>query len=300
MAAQTTQAPIIVTDSTCDLPAAALKQYGIHVVPMNVHFGDETYRCDGEMTLDQFFARLEQGDQHPTTSPPSQELFAALYRDLGAENRPILSIHVSARLSETAAVARQVAEASPGLAVTVVDSRTISGALGLQVLAAARAAAAGRAVEQILPLLDQTFAAGNLMFVVDDLSYLHRGGRIGAIPFYVAQMLTVKPIAAISKEGETAGQFVPIGRARSLERAVGCFVSELEKEIGVGGALRAIVSYASADDGPTMPLVQRLKEKLEQRFECALLEVMPVTPVLGVHTGQHAFALGYAAGDWAV
>jgi DegV family protein with EDD domain len=285
--------PIIVTDSTCDLPRAIFDQYDIHLVPLRVLFGDESYRSGVDMHLAEFAERLAQGDVHPTTSQPTVHDFKEIYQALGPA--PVLSIHVSHGLSGTYNTAYQAAQALPDQSITVWDSGTISAALGLQVLTAARAAQAGYPVEQILPLLEQTHAAADFLFVMDDLSYLVRGGRLGTVQYHVAQALHIKPVITVSKAGDTAGIYVPTGRVRSLEKAVDFFYKHILKTVGEGGTLRALSFYGT---DPTPDLVARLNAKLEQHFNCVYLASGPSTPVLGVHVGPKAMDIGFVAGDW--
>ena len=181
MSAPTAQPPVIVTDGTCDLPKALADQYAIRVVPLRILFGSETYLSGVEMDLNQFADRLAVHDVHPTSSQPTAHDFQEVYAELGAAGAPILSIHLSERLSGTINAARQAARNLPNQAITIWDSLTISAALGLQVLTAARAASQGYSIEQIIPLLRQTYASGNLLFGLDDLSFLLRGGRIGSV-----------------------------------------------------------------------------------------------------------------------
>lgn len=290
-------APLIVTDSTCDLPRAIFTQYGIHLVPLTIQFGADSYRSGIDMHLPEFVERLARGDAHPTTSQPTVYDFKTLYESLADQQRPILSIHISEGLSGTVNAARQAASQLPEQAITVWDSRTISAALGLQVVAAARAAAAGWTVEQITPLLARTHDAANLLFTLDDLSFLVRGGRIGAVRYHVAQALNIKPLITVSKAGSTAGTYITAGRIRRLEKATAAFVEQVVKDVGEGNTLRAMIFHGV---GPTPDIAAAIKAQLQQRFDCVFLETDYSTPVLGVHVGPLAIDIGYAAGGWEV
>ncbi|NDJ78700.1 MAG: DegV family protein [Chloroflexi bacterium] len=297
MSTPSAPAPIIVTDGTCDLPQALVDQYAIHVVPLRILFGSESYLSGVEMDVNQFAERLAVGDVHPTSSQPTMHDFQEVYTQLGAEGTPILSIHLSERLSGTVNAARQAAEKLPDLAITVWDSLTISAALGLQVLTAARAAAQGYSTEQIIPLVEQTYANGNLLFSLDDLSFLLRGGRIGSVRYHVAQTLNIRPVITVSKSGSETGTYISAGRARSLEKALDVFVKHIAADVGEGAKLRAM-TFHGVD--PTPDLADILNHKLQQMFDCVFLEKAPSTPVLGVHVGPKAIDIGYAAGDWPV
>lgn len=291
------QTPIIVTDSTCDLPHAYFEEYNIELAPLSILFGEESYRSGIDMGLEGFVERLERGDVHPTTSQPTVGDFTTIYQDLAARNRPILSIHISAGLSGTVNAARTAAESLPDLDITVWDSTTISAELGLQVLTAARAARAGKTVSEIVPLLEQTFAASGFLFTLDDLSYLVKGGRIGAVKATIAQTLRIKPIITVSKEGDTRGTYISAGTTRSMKKAEGNFFKQITDRIPAGSKLRAITFHGV---GPTPEIAQRLNQRLQEHYECVFIDSGYSTPVLGVHVGPLALAVGYVAGDWPV
>ena len=289
--------PLIVTDSTCDLPPDQFEHYNIQIAPLQILFGDESYRSNIDMDLMQFVERLEQGDHHPTSSQPTPGDFLDLYRSLAEHNRPILSIHLSEGLSGTVNAARQAAAQLPDQNITVYDSRTISAALGLQVLTAARAAAAGYSVEQILPLLEDAYTNSNFLFTLDDLSYLVRGGRIGRVRYHVGEMLRIKPLITVSKSGETLGTYVSAGRVRSLEKGVDAFVKQVLRDVTPGSTLRAMVFHGV---GNTPELAESVVAELKQHYDCIFATTAYSTPILGVHVGPLALDMGYMAGDWPV
>ncbi len=287
--------PVIVTDVACDLPAHLITQYDIRVLPLRVLFGDESYLSGVDMTQEQFYERLARGDVHPSTSQPTVAEFKTLYQQAAEAGAPILSIHLSEGLSGTINAARQAAKELPDLAITVHDSGTLTSAMGLQVVTAARAAQAGYAVADIIPLLEQEYQQGGMLFCVDDLTYLYRGGRIGAVRYQLGQALRIKPIITVAKTGEHAGTYVTVGRVRNLAKANDAFVKIMIEQLGAGAKLRAIAIYG---DDPT--LAERLLERLRQEFDCVYLDIVATAPVLGVHVGPSALAIGYAAGDWPV
>ncbi len=289
------QRPVIVTDAACDLPPAVVAQYGIHVAPLRILFGHEEYLSGVNMTPDEFYARLAKGDVHPTTSQPTVPEFKALYERVGANRRPILSLHLSEGLSGTVNIARQAAAELPDYDITVYDTGTLTTAEGLQVMVAARALEAGYSIRQLLPLLEQTYMAGDMLFTVDDLSYLHRGGRIGSVRYQIGQLLNIKPIITVAKTGEKKGTYIQAGRARSFPKTVDVFVDHIVKSVGEGNKLRAISMYG---DDPT--LAKELNARLSSLFDCVYLDMVPTAPVLGVHVGPKALGVSFAAGDWPV
>ncbi|MBI5957374.1 MAG: DegV family protein [Chloroflexi bacterium] len=298
MATQSTppgRPPVIVTDVACDIPSALMTQYNLHVVPLKILFGDETYRSGVDMTPEQFYARLARHDVHPTTSQPTVADFVELYRKLSADGTPILSIHLSEGLSGTVNVARQAAKEITNASITVHDSTTLTGHMGIQVLTAARAAQAGYAIDQIIKLMQNDFQQGDMLFTVDDLSYLHRGGRIGSVRYQIGQVLNIKPVVTVAKTGEKLGTYIPAGRVRSMPKAIDAFIEHMVQQIGAGSKLRAITVY-----GDDPKLAAQLNAQLAQKFDCVFLEMVPTAPVLGVHVGPSALGIGYAPGDWPV
>ncbi|NLE51783.1 MAG: DegV family protein [Chloroflexi bacterium] len=285
----------LVTDAGCDLPAVDLERYGVRVAPLKILFGEESYRSGIDITHEQFYARLAQGDVHPSTSQPTVPDFVELYRELSQSGAPILSIHLSEGLSGTVNVARQAAAQLPELDITVHDSGTLTAATGFQVIVAGRALEAGRSVPEIIPLLEQTHAVTNLLFSVEDLMYLHRGGRIGSVRYQVGQLLNIKPIVTVEKHGSKAGTYVSAGRARSLAKAGEIFIERAAEAAGPGGKLRAVAVYGS---DPT--LAESIIERLRQEFDLVYGAAIPTAPVLGVHVGPGALGLIYAPGDWPV
>ncbi|MCD4684750.1 MAG: DegV family protein [Anaerolineae bacterium] len=291
----TASSPVIVTDAGCDLPLDVFEGYGIRVAPLKILFGGETYLSGVDITPEEFYARLGKGDVHPTTSQPTMVEFMELYRKLGAEGRPILSVHLSSGLSGTYNVAYQAARELPDLDITVVDTGTLTGALGVQVLTAARAAEAGHSPAQILPLIKQDHANGNMFFSEEDLSYLHKGGRIGTVRYQIGQVLNIKPVVTVAKTGDKAGTYVSAGRARSLVKAGEVFIKNMIEHIGEGATIRAVTVF-----GDDPEVVNGFNVRLREAFDVVYLGTVPTAPVLGVHVGPGALGIGYASGDWPV
>jgi DegV family protein with EDD domain len=261
-----------------------------------VHFGDETFRSGVDLTSEQFFARWTPDSVPPKTSVPSREEFVEFYRQAAEPGTPILSLHGSGKLSQTVTTAAAAARLLPDRDIRVIDSRTVSGALGLQVLTIARAAQNGATVEQILPLLEQTYQAGSMLFCLDTLEYVHRGGRIGRVSYYVASTLRLKPIISVGKTGDSQGIIVPEPeRVFSMSAAVDAIFRLMLKAVPAGSRLRAIVVY-----GPPCPtaLVERVHDRLKNTFDCVFLTTTIISPSLGVYTGPGGFGVCYAMGDW--
>ena len=206
----------VVTDSTADLPRQVAEELGIAVVPLHIHFGEETFQDGVSISTEGFYNLLTTGDILPKTSAPSSGMFIETYEQLAQETDEIVSIHISTKLSAThasAMVAREGVETP--CRIEVVDSLSASIGLGLQVVRAAEMARAGASLDDIVEDACSTVQRTQLFGVVDTLEYLHKGGRIGRAATYLGSVLNVKPIIGVRE-----GIVHPIERVRGRERAL--------------------------------------------------------------------------------
>lgn len=215
----------IVTDSSCDIPPEIVKELRIEVVPMNIHFGTETFYEGVTMSSDQFYTRLirEAPAVMPKTSQPAPGAFHEAYVRAAKESRDIISIHVSAALSGTynsALTAARRMNESKEAHITVIDSRTASMCLGWTVMAAAEAAARGEQYAEILNLVLDMLPRLHIPSMLETLEYIRYGGRIGKAQAFIGTLLNVKPILGI--EG---GEVIPIEKARTKGKALERLVS---------------------------------------------------------------------------
>ncbi len=202
----------IVTDSSADLPAELIKELGISVVPLYVRFGDEVYRERVSITDDEFYQKLVHGPVHPVTIQPGPQDFVEVYKKLVREADGIVSIHLSSKLSGTYNSALQAKEmvGEGGCPIEVVDSGSITMAMGLVCIAAAEAAKAGKDLEQVLDGVKQDVPNAHLLALFDTLKYLQLGGRIGKAKALLGSILNVKPLITL-KDGEV----MPAGQVRT-------------------------------------------------------------------------------------
>lgn len=177
----------VVTDSTACLPSETADKYGVHVIPTKVNFGKRTFYDGVDLTTENFYQMLEESDRLPTTSQPSVGEFLNFYRSLSEQAFDgILSIHVSAALSGTLNSAHDARAMLSTIPVHIVDSRSVSMGLGLMALAAARAAASGNDLDELAKLVEALVPKMKVIFVVETLEYLHKGGRVGGWQRYWA------------------------------------------------------------------------------------------------------------------
>ena len=206
----------VVTDSTCDIPEEITHSLGITVVPVEVIFGKESFKDGVELSPDEFYRRMTEGDVHPTTSQPAPGEFVRVFEELGKDADGIVSIHISGKLSRTLNAAEQAkSQANTGCPIEVVDSYHASIGLGLIAMAAARAANEGGDLNEVTDVTRDAAGRAQCFPLLDTLEYLQRGGRIGKARALLGALLKVKPMIIV-RDGEVQ----PLGRARTFARGV--------------------------------------------------------------------------------
>jgi len=270
----------IVTDSTADLTPEQQRAAGITVVPLNVHFGDQVFRDHVDLTTDEFFRRLKASSQLPRTSQPSVGAFEAAYRKLLEGGDEIVSVHLSSKVSGTFNSALMAAQSVGDGKIDVVDSLSTSMALGFMALEAANLARAGRDRQTVAECLRGLVAKARVICVVDTLTYLERGGRIGKARALLGSLLNVKPILQL-KDGEV----VPLGRARGRPQALNRLVELLERD-GKVSRLAIMHGAARAD-------AEQLRERVASTYPGVDIQLTEIGAVLGTHTGPGVIGFTY-------
>jgi DegV family protein with EDD domain len=206
----------IVTDSTADLSAELRERHGITMVPLTVLIDDQSYRDQIDLTTNDFVERLRTVEVLPTTSQPSPDQFESAFRELAADHDAIVAVLLSSKLSATIQSATKAAEAVADLIpVEIVDSRTGTMSLGLQAIRAAELAQTDRPAPAIAAQLRAEVIEHHVVFFVDTLEYLQRGGRIGRAAALVGGLLQLKPLLRVDE-----GQIVPYERTRTRAKAI--------------------------------------------------------------------------------
>ena len=269
----------IVTDSGADLPEELAKELGITVVPIYVRFGDKVYRAGVDISEDEFYERLTHDPVHPNTTQPSPQDFADVYQKLSSDADGIVSIHITGKLSGTcnsALMAKDMLET--GCPIEVVDSETLTMGVGLIVIAAATAAKAGGSLEKVVGAAKQAIPETNLLFLLDTLEYLKKGGRIGKAKALLGSILSVKPVLTI-KDGE----LVPAGQVRTRAKGMDKLF-EFVKNVGDIQDL-AVVYNTTPDEA------QALAERIGSVFDREKIRMAKLGAGLGVHGGPGAMAV---------
>jgi fatty acid kinase fatty acid binding subunit len=283
----TAQNTAIVLDSTADLPDAAARFPNWRVVPLYVRFGDDSLRDGVDIAPLDFYERLSASSVFPTTSQPTPGDFLACYGELATYER-IFSLHVSAHVSGTFASAESAAADLADGRVRAIDTETASASIALLALAIQRRLERGTSDEEIDALVERYRQERGLLFTVDTLEFLQRGGRIGKAAAFAGTLLQVKPILSIDE-----GEVVPIKRVRGERKAFAELASALETETEDEPAYRMAVAHAAAPERAA-----ELEALVRERRPRAELElVVTLGAVIGAHAGPGTLALFWFRDD---
>jgi DegV family protein with EDD domain len=264
----------IVLDSTADFPEAPKRFPNWRVVPLYVLFGDQSYRDYVELAPEEFYARLRTSEALPTTSQPTPGDFLETYEGLGAYER-IYSLHLSSVLSGTYQSATTAAATLGDDKVRVVDSETASAAIAMLGLAIQRRLDRGTSDDELDALIRRFKDEAHLIFTVDTLEFLRRGGRIGRASAWAGQLLHVKPILTIERE------VIPLKRVRGNQKAMQTFVDEFTAASEDTTTLRVGIAHADAPER-----ARQLEKMVRNERPSAEIEVVTdLGAVVGTHSG---------------
>ena len=265
----------IVLDSTADFPDAPLLHPNFRVVPLYVRFGDESLRDYIDIQPTEFYERLRTASELPTTSQPTPGDFLAAYEELAPRYERVLSLQLSSTLSGTYGSAVTAAEMLGGGKVRVIDTRTVSASTSLLALAVQRRLERGTTDEEVDELVARYGRAHHLLFTVNTLEYLARGGRIGRAAALAGNLLNVKPILTIRD-----GEVVPLKRVRGNAKAFAEFRTLFEETSADSPRLKVGIAHAAAPErlGALRELVENLRPQAQ----------IEVATTLGAVVGTHA------------
>jgi DegV family protein with EDD domain len=252
----------IVTDSSAYPEPEVIAKHDIRVVPLRVAFGSEIFAEGVDITNEEFYQRLAQGGQLPTTSQPSVTDFIKVYRELAEQGHHILSIHISSKLSGTCASALAAKNALPQAQIEIIDALTI--AMGMLISPAAEAAERGETLSQIAASIEKLNKCINVVGAFDTLEYLWKGGRIGAARALVGTLLKIKPV--LTQEG---GEVKVLNKSRTRAHAIEYMLGFVEKEVKGRTPLHGWVAHSHVPDA-----VRVLEKGLRENFNWAELRLL--------------------------
>jgi DegV family protein with EDD domain len=266
----------IVTDCAADMSAEELEKLGVTQAPLYIQFPDGEVSST-DITADSFYDRLEaMRPAIPTTAMPSSGIFAELYRKIARKDRDILSLHISSGLSGTINAARSGGDEAKGEAnISFWDTLTLSGGERFQVMAAALAAQAGWTIHAIQERLARIRERTEVIYTLDSLEYLARGGRIGRVKAMAGALLNLKPVIRV----DTDGKYSTVATARTITKSMSAIVEHLHN-MYAGAPLWVTVLH-----GRFAEKAEALGQELQEKLNVGKMEMMRISPVLGVHTG---------------
>jgi DegV family protein with EDD domain len=266
----------IVLDSTADFPDAQARFPNFRIVPLYVRFGEVSFRDYVDITPDEFYARLSTVAELPTTSQPTPADFLAVYEELAPHYEHILSVQISSTLSGTFASAEAAAELLGGEKVRVIDSRTVAASLALVAIGIQQLLERGTTNEEIDAFIARYRAGHRLLFTVNTLEYLAKGGRIGRAAAFAGNLLNVKPILTIRD-----GEVVPLKRVRGNRKAFQEFVDALDTRTSDVPTLHIGIAHADAPER-----MAELEKMVRDRRPQAQIEAeTSLGAVVGTHSG---------------
>lgn len=266
----------IVTDCAADLSAQEREEFGVIEAPLYIQFPEGEVDAT-DISPDEFYDRLEaMRPAIPTTAQPSAGIFQSLYEKLAETKEQILSIHISSGLSGTLNSAINGAAQIKEKVVSTVDSMTLSGGQRFQVLAAVKAAQAGWNLDAIKERLDAIRAKTEVIYTLETLEYLARGGRIGRVQALAGSLLNIKPIIRVD---HADGKYSTVGKGRTIKKNVASMVAHLSEMYG-NVPLWATVLHGRFEEGADM-----MAASMQAGLNVKKLEIVRISPVLGVHTG---------------
>lgn len=272
----------VVTDSACDLPQEWLDQHHIHIIPMQIAFGENLFLDKVTLTPQRFYSMLETENVHPLSSIPGLQGIINLLSFLTSHYESVIMVSISGKLSGMQQIMQQALKQVNGKTIHVIDSRNLSASEGLLVLRVAQAIEAGESYEHIIEKADEWVSKTHILVDVQTLKYMVRGGRVSPLKGWVAQALNLKPIITLDEEGKAAGEGKSFSRRSNMKK----IIKKMEKF----SRSRKLWKYAVVHaDNPGR--AKKYAEELTRVLDQPPAFVMPLAPVVGVHNGIGAIGI---------
>ncbi len=271
------------TDSTAYLSEEMVRDHDIKVVPLKVIFGDEVYREGVDITHQEFFKKLKEYPEFPTTSQPSVGEFREAYEEMAKKYDDIFSIHISAGISGTVDSALSASKEMGDVRIEVVDSRFTSLGIGMILEKVIEARDEGKDLDHLVSLAQKIIGGMRIYFAVDTLEYLHKGGMIGGAQAFLGSMLKIKPILTLD------GTIDAKEKARGTQKAIARILEIAAEDLGGKKAVVGVTHVFDPEAGAT------LKERVVEVLNCDKdkIYVNETGPVIGAHTGPGTVGLAF-------
>ncbi len=266
----------IVTDSTAYIPNELIEQYNIYTIPLSVTFGDETFREGLDITTEDFYRRVQEEEDLPTTSQPAIGSFIQLFEQLAEQYDAVFSIHLSKRFSGTYDAAKSAGDMVENIEVYPYDTELSAMPQGLFAIAAAELAAEGKNTAEIISYLDEMKEKSRAYFLVEDLSHLQRGGRLNKGQALLGSILRIKPVLHI-----VDGLIVPFEKIRTRKKAIKRIMSMLEEDVQNKDVKRVVFIHAN-----NLSSAEELQSNFTSKHPQVETIISYFGPVIGTHLGE--------------
>lgn len=278
---------LVVTDSSSSLPEALVNELDIRVIPLWLIWDEECYQDGVDIDSQTFYQRLRGSDYLPSSTQPSAVEFKEFFKGLEGQCDGVVCVLASSQISGTVESAQAAKDFILSLSIEVVDSLFSAMGEGLVAAAAARAAKQGKPIAEVVKLAEATRDKTELLFVVDTLEYLHKGGRIGSAKKLLGTALNIKPLLHFKD-----GIIQPLSQTRTKRKGIEELLNiSAERLEGKSMAEAAVVHVDCLEEG------RSLVEKVKERFNPPLVHLSDVSPVVGTHVGPGALGLAFYPAD---
>jgi DegV family protein with EDD domain len=272
----------VVTDSTAYIPKELREKWNIHMIPLNVIFGNEAYQEEVDITAEQFYMEVKEKEL-PTTSQPPIGQFVELFETLSKDHDAVISIHLSSGISGTFSGAVTASTMVGNLKVYPFDTEVSCMPQGLYAIEAAKMALDGVETEKILSCLEELKKTARAYFMVDDLSHLQRGGRLSSAQAIIGSLLQVKPLLHFENK-----VIVPFEKIRTRKKAMKRIVDLLGEDAASGEPYQAVIIHANREGEAV-----EWQSELESLYPNVEFSLSYFGPVIGTHLGEGAMGLGW-------
>jgi uncharacterized protein len=272
----------VITDSACDLPKDWMDQHQIHLIPMQIAFGDNLFLDKITITPECFYSMLESEKDHPLSSIPGLQGIVNMLSFLTSHYKSVVMISISSRLSGMQQIMQQAADQVRGIPVHVVNSRNLSASEGLLVLRVAEALEAGKPLSEVVKKAEEWVSKTHILVDVQTMKYMVRGGRVSPLKGWLAQILNLKPIITLDEEGQAAGEGKSFSRRSNMKKII--------RKMEQFSKNRPVWKYAVVHaDNPGR--AQKYAEELTLVLQQPPAYILPLAPVVGVHNGIGAVGI---------
>ena len=265
----------IVTDSSAYMHPEFIEDHNIRVVPLKVHWGEETLRDGVDITASEFYERLGKSADIPTTSQPSRQEFVEVFEELAPHCEGIIVLLISSGISGTVDSALSAQSEFSAVPVEIIDSFSTAAGLALVVIAVSKAVDEGKSFAEVRRIAVDAANQVQLFFMVDTLKYLHKGGRIGGASRFLGSALSIKPILYLDDHGKIDA----LERVRTKQKALSRLV-ELAANVAADRPAHVGILHADAYD-----LAVEFRKQIKAHIDCLQSDIYEISPVIGTHVG---------------